>query len=534
MEGSIASLGSQYVLGLRAENCQNNDVLAEEQVQAARKEDVLNALSGMASRFRSRVGESLATVRTHERPLADATTSSLEALKAYSDGSRAQRTQGNAGAIPLLKRAVELDPSFAMAHATLGLAYSTNTETTLAIESIKRAFALRERASDPEKFFIEYVYERDVTGNLDKARQTAELWAQTYPRDPIALGLLGGYGTQGTGRYEETIDASRRALAVDPNEQFGYLSIAWASINSDRLDEATRTLQEAADRNLDGPDLAVPRYMLGFLRGDSATMDRALARAKGTSAEHTLALSQALALARLGKLRQAEIQARTTVAAVLQSGAVERAVHYETAIAIWDALSGNAASARQIAGDLLRRSSARDIEYGAGFTLAQAGDLARSQQLADDLEKRFPDDTLVRFIYVPTLRALVALGRDDSAAAIKVLQPATGYELGQSGLAFEAHFGNLHPMYVRGQAYLAARKGREAAAEFQKIIDHRGLVFADPLGAVARLQKARALAVAGEREPARAAYEEFLALWKDADPDVPLLARAQAEHAQLK
>jgi tetratricopeptide (TPR) repeat protein len=487
----------------------------------------------MATRFRTRVGESLATVRSHERPLAEATTPSFEALKAYTEGLIAIRTTGTGGAIPLLKRAVELDPSFAIAHATLGLAYSGNNEATLAIKSNTRAFTLRDHASDPEKFFIEYVYERDVTGNLDKARQTAEIWTQTYPRDVIAHSLLGGYGTQGTGRYEQTISASRRALALDPTEQFGYLNIAWACINLDRYDEAARALQEAADQHLDGTDLAIPRYMLGFLRGDASAMEQAFARTHGTPSEYTLRLTQALTLARSGRLREAESMALAVAAAIRQSGAIERAIHYETAIAIWDALAGNAASARRRAAALLEASKARDIEYGAGFALAVSGDVARAQPLAADLEARFPEDTLVRFLYVPTLRALVALDRHDAAAAIALLQPSIAYELGDNGLAFEAKFGNLHTAYVRGLAYLASGAGRDAAAEFQKILDHRGLVRADPLAAAARVQKARAMARAGDREAARAAYDDVLTLWKDADAGVPEVTRTRLERQQL-
>ena len=533
LEGSIATLGSQYVLGLRAENCHTSDLIDQEQAQVARKEEVLNALGEMATRFRGRVGESLATVRSHERPLAEATTASIEALQAYTEGLIAIRTRGTAGAIPLLQRAVELDPSFAIAHATLGLAYSTDSETALAIASNTRAFALRDRASDPEKFFIEYVYERDVTGNLDKARQTAELWTQTYPRDVVAHGLLGGYGTQGTGRYEQTISASRRALALDPTEQFGYLNMAWAYIALDRYDEAARALREAADQHLDGTDLAIPRYMLGWLQGDAAAMERAFARTRGTPDEDTLRLTQALTLARSGRLREAETMVLALTAAIRQTGAIERAVHYETAIAIWDAIAGNGASARRRAAALLEASKARDIEYGAGFALAASGDLARAQQLAADLEARFPEDTLVRFLYVPTLRALVALDHHDPAAAIALLQPSTGYELGENGLAFEAKFGNLHSAYVRGLAQLASGNGREAAAEFQKILDHRGLVLADPLDAVARAEKARALALAGDRDAARAAYDDVLTLWKNADAGVPLVTRTRLERQQL-
>jgi eukaryotic-like serine/threonine-protein kinase len=533
LDGSIASLGSQYVLGLRAKNCVSGDVLDEEQVQAARKEDVLNALSQIASKFRTRVGESLTTVEKHDTPLAEATTPSLEAWKAYSAAQKVNFSTGAAAAVPLVKRAVEIDPNFAMAHAFLGLLYSDMGESVLSRESTSKAYELRDRASDRERFFITAMYDRQVTGNLEKELQTLELWAQTYPRDD-AHGLLAGFGSVGSGKYEQSIEEAKIALGLNPDHTYAYVNLASSYLYLDRLREAEDTLQRASERKIEIPELLLLRYYTAFLKGDKAGMEREAARANGEpGAEDWMSHSEALVLARSGQLQLARRVSRRAVDSAQQAGQRERAAIYEAGAAVWEAFFGNASAARRSATAALELSTGRDVEYGAAFALALAADTSRSEALANDLGRRFPEDTSVQFSYLPTLRALFALSHGKPSDAIEVLQVAVPYELAQTGIGFFGFFGNLYPAYVRGEAYLAAHQGAEAAAEFQKILDHRGIVLSDPIGALAHLQLGRAYAMQGDTAKAKAAYQDFLVLWKDADPDIPILKQAKAEYARL-
>ncbi|MGA9900081.1 MAG: protein kinase [Terriglobales bacterium] len=535
LDGSITSLGSQYVLGLRAQTCDTGEVLTEEQVQAARKEDVLNALSQIASKFRTRVGESLTTVEKHNTPLAEATTPSLEALEAYSTAVKVEFSTGAVTAVPLFKRAVEIDPQFALAYAHMGLLYSDFGESVLSMESTSKAYQLRDRASDRERFFITAMYDRQVTGNLEKARQTLESWAQTYPREVLPHGLLSGFASQGLGQYEKSIEEAQKALAIDPDLTPAYLNLGYSYFYLDRLGEAENTLQRASERKMEIPELLLLRYYLAFLEGDTARMEQVVARAKGKpGAEDWMALAQALVLARSGQLQAARNLSRRAVDLAQQAGQRETAATYKTGAAASEALVGNAAEAKRDALAALELSKGRDVEYGAAFTLALAGDSSRSETLANDLEKRFPEDTSVLFNYLPTLRALFALNHGEPAKAIDLLQVAIPHELAISAIAFFGSFGTFYPAYVRGEAYLAARQGTEAAAEFQKLLDHRGLVAADPIGALAHLQLGRAYALSGDKTKAKTAYQDFLALWKDADPGIPILKQAKTEYARLQ
>jgi eukaryotic-like serine/threonine-protein kinase len=535
LEGSIASLGSQYVLGLRAKNCRTGDVLAEEQAQAARKEDVLNALSQIAGKFRTRVGESLSTVEKHSTPLAEATTPSLEALKAYSTGYNVAFTDGSAAAVPHLKRAVETDPQFAMAYAVLGNLYASVGESVLSLESTGKAYELRHRASDREKFYIAVNYDRQVTGNLGKAQRSCELWAQTYPRDAHAHGLLSGFISQSSGRYEKSIEEAKKAIALDPDLTPAYANLAWSDFYSDRPGEAEHIIQRASERKLEIPELLVLRYYIAFLKGDKAGMEREVAMSRGKSgAEDWMWHSEALVSARSGQLELARRMARRAVDVAQQAGQQERAATYETGTAVWEAFFGDASAARRNAKAALELSKGRDVEYGSAFALTLAGDSAQPEALANDLEKRFPEDTSVRFTYLPTLRANFALNHRAPAQAIELLEAAVPYELAMPGIAFFGFFGGLYPAYVRGEAYLALHRGAKAAAEFQRILDHRGIVIADPIGALARLQLGRAFALSGGKSKARTAYQDFLTLWKDANPDIPILKQARAEYAKLQ
>ena len=535
LDGSIASLGSQYVLGLRAKDCRTGNILAAEQAQAARKEDVLNSLSQIASRFRTRVGESLTTVEKYDTPLAEATTPSLEALKAYSAGWKVFSSTGHAAALPFFKRAIELDPQFAMAHASLGRIYSGIEEPTLSAESITRAYQLRDRASDREKFFITANYDLQVTGNLEKAQQTCALWAQAYPREARAHGFLGSLVYLPTGRYEKSVEESRKAIELEPDLAISYAVLALGYQYLERFEDAENTLDRAAERHLEIPDFLVQRYDLAFLKGDKAGMERAAALSQGKPGrEDWVADHQALVLAYSGHLEQARKMSQHAVDLAQPAAQPERAGLFEAPAALREGFFGNAAEARRSAMAALELSKGLYVEFGAAFALALSGDSARSQILADDLEKRFGEDTSVRFSHLPALRALLALNHGDPVKAIKLLQIAVPYDLSAPRSSIHGNFGALYPIYVRGEAYLALHQGVEAAAEFQKILDHRGIVVSDPIGALARLQLGRAYALSGDTAKAKTAYQDFLTLWKDADADIPILKQARAEYARMQ
>jgi DNA-binding winged helix-turn-helix (wHTH) protein len=538
LDGSIANLGSQYVLGLRAEDCHTGDVLAEEQVQAARKEDVLNALGQMASKFRTRVGESLTTVKKHDTPLAEATTPSLEALKAYSAGWKASFSTGSAAAVPFLQRAIEIDPNFASAYATLGRMYGDIGESVLSARNTSKAYELRDRASDQEKFFITLSYDLQVTGNLEKGQQTCALWVQAYPRAWVPHGLLSGDTYVARGKWEESVEEGKIALGIDPDFSIGYANLAMSYMTLERLDEAENTLQRASERKLEIPDFFVLQYMIAFLKGDKVGMQReaALARERpGT--DDWMSNSEGFVLAYSGHLEAARKMSQLAADLARKTERRDTEALYEADAAVREALFGNVSTARHRAGDALELSKSRGVAYGAGFALALSGDSSRSQALTEDLSRRLPEDTRVQFTYAPTLRALLALNHGQPSKAVELLQTAVPYELGSpttGGSEFLLGAGNLYPAYVRGLAYLAAHQGAEAAGEFQKIRDHRGIVISDPIGALAHLQLGRAYALSGDETKAKSAYQDFLALWKDADPDIPILKQAQAEYAKLR
>jgi tetratricopeptide (TPR) repeat protein len=525
------------VVGLRAEICNSGSILDQEQVVSKNREDVLNSLSQIVREFRTRVGESLATVEKHSTPLAEATTPSLEALKAYSTGMKANVFAGSAAAVPFFRRAIEIDPQFAMAYADLGLAYSDIGESVLSAESTTKAWQLRDRVSDREKFFIDFIYEREVTGNLEKAYQTLETWYQTYPRgeQPSPHDLLGGLSSQGTGRFERAIEISREQIAADPAVVYGYHNLASSLFFLDRFPEAEKTLEQAAERKVEEPYLLVFRYTLAALKDDKEQMDRVVTLAKGKhGAEHWVAHAEALALARSGRLQDSRRSSNRAVNLALQEGQREKAASYRAAQAVLEAVCGNGAETKSNALAALKLSRGRDVQYAAGLALALSRESSRSEALASDLEKRFPEDTFVKFTYAPVLRAVSALQRGKPVNSLDELEISLPYELAANGLNFN-HFylGGLHSAYVRGIALMATHRYAEAAAEFQKILDHRGLVGLDPIGALSHLQLGRAYALSGDKIKAKSAYEDFFTLWKDADPDVPILKSARAEYDRL-
>jgi serine/threonine protein kinase len=530
LAGTIGSLGSQYVLGLKAVNCRSGDTLAEEQVTASSKEKVLDTLGQAATELRSGLGESLSTVEKFDSPLEQVTTSSLEALQAYSLGWKTQWAKGDsAAAVPFFQRAVQLDPNFAMAYASLGTSYWVVAETSLGAENMKKAYALRERVSTREKFYIESHYHDFVTGDMEKTRQACELWTQTYPRDDVPKIVLGVVYSK-LGQYDKLLAENREALGLYASA-VNYANLADSYLYLNRLDEARATAAEAQAKKLDSPYLRFLLYQLDFLQNDAAGMAQQVAWASGKAGwEDVLAAEEADSDAYSGHLRKARELSRRAVASAEQAEEKETAAGYEADAALREALFGNAAEARQQTAAALKLSGGRDVQYGASLALALAGDALQAEALADDLGKRFTEDTLVQSNYLPTIRAQVALIRKDHSKAVEFLQAAS-YELGTPTDRISPA---LYPVYVRGQAYLDAHQGSQGAAEFQKILDHRGIVVNAPIGALAHLQIARSYAMQGDTAKARMAYKDFLALWKDADPDIPILKQAKAEYAKLQ
>jgi tetratricopeptide (TPR) repeat protein len=454
-------------------------------------------------------------------------------LKAYSAAKVALYERGAPAAIPHYQQAIAIDPQFAMAHADLGFMLWDIGQTDLGAEEVRIAYGLRERVSDRERRYILMLYDRQVTGNLQKELQTLESWAQTYPRDAYAPGIMSGWVAYGTGQYEKGIQAAEKAIPLDPSIPFPYQSIAVHNLSLDRFPQAADALQRAAQRSPEQADFLVIHYYLAFLKGDQAGMDREVARASGKPAADSMSHHQALVLARSGQMGQARIMWEHAITSAHQAGTLERAAIYTAAAAVCEAHLGNAAAAKERGRAALKLARGRDVEYAAAFALARSGDLPESQRLAADLETRFPEDTPVQFEYLPTLHALSALARRVPSEAIERLQRAVPYDFAMPGTAFFAKFGGLYSAYVRGEAYLAAGRGQEAAAEFQKVLNHRGVVLADPISALAHLQLGRAYVLSGDRTKAKSAYESFLTLWKDADADIPVLKHAKSEYAKL-
>ena len=530
IEGSISTLGTQYILGLKALNCSNGDVLGEEQVTANREEEVLKATGEAATKLRAKLGESLASVQKYDAPAENATTASLEALRAYSLGDRAMFSRAdNDAAIPLFQRAISLDPKFAMAYARLGNSYGNLGQSARADENLRKAYELREKVSEREKFYIDSHYEMYVTGNLEAAKKTYELWAQTYPRDDnptIALTVI----YERLGDFERELAASQRAL-INSVTGIAYLNLVDSYRLLDRLEEAKATAQEAQVRHLDSPDIHESLYISNFLQHDATGMEREAAGLMVEPGwERRMLNYEANVAAYAGQFAKARELTRRASSSAQRADAKEAAARYQAAAALRDALVGNTGPARQLAEAALALSDGRDTRTRTtvALVLARLGDSAQAKRLADDLGRRFPEDTILQFNYLPTIHAASALQGGNPAKAVDALVVAAPYELGDVGT------GNLQPVHLRGEAYLAARQGAAAAAEFGKILDHPGVVGTLLIGALAHLQLGRAYVLQGDTAKARAAYQDFLTLWKDADPDVPILIQAKAEYAKLK
>ena len=512
--GSIAELGSRYVIGLKAVNCNTGDVLAEAQEQAAGKEAVLKALGNAAVTLRIKLGESLSSVEKYATPLEEATTPSLDALKAYTLGVKTAYANDATAALPFFKRAAELDPDFALDYTWMAIFYGDFDQPKRAAENSRKAYALREKVSERERFEIEGFYYLYATGELEKAAQTFEQWQQTYPRDSFPYTPLGCTFVY-LGNWEKALEEFREALRMNPNMVANYINLGIAYMALNRLDEAEAVFKQAEERKLENELLLRSRYRLAFLKSDETQMAQLISAAMGKpGAEDLLLAAQADTEGWGGKLKKAHELTRLAIASAQRNDAKETAAGYQAAAALRDVESGNRKQARAEANAAVNLGPNRDVQAMAAMALAQAGDTAAAEKLVAELNKTCPLDTGVQRYWLPRIRAAVALERKDPGRAIELLV-------------------DMGPVYLRGEAYLMLRDGGAAAAEFKKFIDPRGVAMNSSWGALARLGLARAYALQGDTVKARAAYQDFLTLWKEADPDVPILKQAKAEYAKL-
>jgi serine/threonine protein kinase/Tfp pilus assembly protein PilF len=528
LTGTISSLGSAYVLGINAVNCQTGDSLAQEQVTADSKEHVLTALGDASTKLREKLGESLKSVQKLATPIEQATTPSLEALQAFTLARRTMTEQGNyAAAVPQFERAIRLDPNLAMAYASLGTTYHNLGEKELAAENTRRAYELRAKVSEREKFYIESHYYDFVTGDQLKAKQVYELWAQTYPREEAPLVNLGVL-YQTLGQYEKALDDFKAAQRITSNSALDYVNLLTVFVNLNRVKEARATAADVAAKKIDSPGIRLALYQLAFLQSDDAGMvEQVNWAAEHAADESVLPCYQADTAAYYGQLNKARELSRQAVAEAQHAGRKERAAGCEAEAALREALFGNGGEARRFAGNALRNSSGKDVLFVAALALALVGDSNSAAEVADGMKVRFPEDTVVQSNYLPTLHAQIALNDGDKSRALEFLKTAAPYELGLPGAG--SYSTNMYPVYIRGQALLALQQGGEAAAEFQKLLNWPGVVGNEPIGALAYLGLARARAMNGETKEARAWYNNFLSLWKNADSGFPLVAAVQAE-----
>ena len=533
LEGTIAQIGTPYVLTLKAINCVSGESLATRDAQASDKNHVLDALGRVSVELRNKLGESLSSVQKFDTPLQQATTPSLEALKAFSSGAKVASTTV-AEAIPFFKHAIELDPNFALAYARLGLAYEEIGESGIAAGYTRKAYELRDRASEPEKYFISASFNKMVTGNMEKAEQFCKLWIQAYPRSEMPHDLLSGAIYPVIGQYEKAVEEGSEAVRLNSDfpVTYGLLMANYTALN--QLDQARATYGHALERKLNHTFIHVSLYDIAFFQNDAAGMAQQVAWSAGQpGAEDELLALEADTAAYSGRLRDAREFSRRAMDSAERTGEKEMAATYSAVSGLREAWFGKADEAQRRVTLAMARTASRDVQYFAALALAYARDDGRAQALTRDLGKRFPEDTIVQFNYLPTLRARLAVNRGNASEALESLRAATPYELGQSN-STAYHWTAMYPVFVRGEAYLAARQGSEAAAEFQKILDHRGIVLNQPIGALAHLGFARAFVLQGDTVKARAAYQDFLRLWKDADADIPILLAAKSEYAKLQ
>jgi eukaryotic-like serine/threonine-protein kinase len=533
LNGSIALIGNQYDLVLKAIDCGSGDLLAGAKIHANNRNDVLDALDKLASQMRSNLGESLASLRKYNTPLSQATTSSLEALQSYSLGNQTEYESGDfAGSVPWFQRAIAIDPNFAIAYLALSDAYSTLGETTSQVVYMQKAFDLRDGVSEREKLVIEGDYYLYVTGDIVKAQRSFELVAGLYTDCDYAHNLLAAFHNW-FGQYDAALGEYQQALRLSPLNTVLHRDVVLAYLLLDRVGDADAAAKQAISQGV-GSNLPPVLYSIAFYRNDNAEMARQAASASGKPGEEDMLLAlEADTAAYFGRLQEARELSRRAADSAEQTGQEETAATYYGVSALREALFGNIHKALEQAAIAKKRAVGRDMDYAVALALAYAGHEKQARALTDELGRRLPEDTVLNVNYMPTLRARLALNSSNSREALEILKLAAPYELGLGSYSYY-NWPNLYPVYVRGEAYLAAQQGDKAAAEFQKILDHRWIVLNEPIGALANLQIGRAYALAGDRAKARTAYQDFLDLWKDADSDIPILKQAKAEYAKLQ
>jgi len=529
--GSIGNVGSHYLVGLKVLNCQTGDTLQSAEAEADNRDKVLKALEDAGNRLREKMGESLASVQKFNKPLEQATTSSLDALKAYSDGRRIQYEKEFAEALPYFKRAVELDPNFARAYASLGTAYLSVSQFEQAVANYRKAYELRDRVSERERYYIEGQYYSVVTGEMDKSIQIYTQWEQAYPADDVAANNLGfDYGL--VGQLDKSLAGSLESVRLTPTSVIGYGNLVGGYLTLNRPDEAKTAFDKAISLKLDGPGLRLSRYQLAFFQNDEAAMQEQVAWFQDKpGVQDQMLTTQSDTEAFHGRLTKARELSKRAVEVARHNDSQESAAVWEITEALREAEVGNAAPARKATEEALAINSGRDIRLLAALTLARAGDNTQAQKMADQIAKEAPLDTMIQSYWLPGIRAEIALNNGNASQALELLQAAAPYELGTPA---PFQLGSLYPAYVRGKAYLKASQAAQAQAEFQKILDHRGLTVNLLPGALAHLQLARAFAQSGDTAKARTTYQDFFALWKDADPETPILKEAKAEYARLQ
>jgi eukaryotic-like serine/threonine-protein kinase len=532
IEGSISNLGSQYVLGLKAVNCRTGDRLSEEQVTASGKEQVLGALGAASTKLRARLGESLASVQKYDAPPDSVTTPSLEALQAYTLGNRTTDVANDyAAAIPLFERAISLDPNFAMAYLRLGQAYQPLSELARCAENTRKAYELRGRTSESERLAISSFYEMVVTGNLEAARTSYQAWRQSYPRDdepPTNLWTIFTF----MGDYEKARASALQAWKINSGSGNNSVNLTYSYQWINQLDQANALVQDARAHHIDSPWFPLVLYNVDFLQHDPAGMERQVGDATGKpGVEDQILFLESETAAYNGEFSKSRELTRRAADAAERTNEKETAAEYLGHSAVREALVGNMDAAKQDAKAAMMRSNSRQGNAFSAIALALAGDSAQAARLSDDLRKKFPADTIVQSDYLPMIRAAAALRSGDASRAVEALATSEPYELGQTNTSFTFA---LYPVYLRGEAYLTAKQGAAAQGEFQKILDHYGAVGNQPIGALAHLGLARSYTLQANIPKARATYSNFLSLWKNADPDIPLLKEAKAEFAKLK
>jgi eukaryotic-like serine/threonine-protein kinase len=530
LSGSISSLGTQYVIGLSAIQCATGDILAQEQNEAGGKERVLTALDKSAKELRGKLGESLPTIQRYGTPLEEATTSSLEALKAFSVGRTMKSQKSDAEAVPFLKHAVELDPNFAAAYEALAVSEGNLGETKEMIAAATKAFELRNRVSAREKFEISALYYITVVGDLELGKQTYKLWAQSYPRDSTPWHDLGATDMH-LGQYETALAEFRESVRVDPSQTATFFHEGLCFLAMNRLGEAKANFEQVSARNYDDLYLHYALYETAFLTVDQRGMREQMKWAEKPETEEMFFSVESDTEAFYGRLRKARQLSRQAVDSSLQNKRKDPAGRWEMNAALREAEFGNREAARRQAEAAMSFSPTYEVQIGAALALARAGDIVRADRLAQELSSQHPSDTLLRRVWLPTINAEIAIQRSNPAQAVELLQVADPDELGSYTILAS---GTIYSAYIRGQAYLMLHNSTAAAVEFQKFVAHSGVVLNFPLGALARLQLARAYMMASDNAKAKSAYEDFLTLWKDADPDIPILKEAKAEYAKLQ